>query len=420
MIMVSSVFVVFTYIAILSQFNTTPTSLSREISVGPDTSSSSTSSSTLVETNSATRNIFDYEDAEEISRHLREQVIALNGAVAGLKMEVNKAEGVMKQWHGKGSDALDSPAKGEDEDTRSKDKNDEEQEMERTANKVAPLIPHPAYLEGNPPICTLKPSPEAPLPVVLITLGRSGSSSTWQVMGELTGKVTRSVEHTGKNSLQSSRFFSKIDPGDNGNWMLGYMCYRQSKYPDAGVVGFKWKPHARSFFSHASQDALRTIAYSHSPQIKVVRSRRNLLDVIISMEKHRIGRPNAHCAKDDEDCIKKHLALGTGLILPTKNLQAALRRKKKEEDDVDRLLEELGVPHIKVSFEKLYYSDDAEEWMRIFRFLGVGPTEALTREQVQDAMAHAATHNPLHNVTLGNYHEVRECLVGTEFESMLR
>lgn len=31
-----------------------------------------------------------------------------------------------------------------------------------------------------------------PLPVIIMTLGRSGSSSTWQVMGKLTGGATPS------------------------------------------------------------------------------------------------------------------------------------------------------------------------------------------------------------------------------------
>jgi hypothetical protein len=91
----------------------------------------------------------------------------------------------------------------------------------------------------------------------------------------------------------------------------------------------------------------------------------------------------------------------------------------EREDAVDRLLKQLGVPHVKVSFDELCYGNGAEEWMRIFRFLGKGPRENLTRDQVQEAMRHAATHNTHHNVTLGNYEQVRKLLTGTEFESLL-
>jgi len=319
-------------------------------------------------------------------------------------METGKPQDVMHQRYGNDEGhSVESPT-----DT---DEND-------TAN--VPSMPHPAFRKGDPPACILKSPPGAPQPVILLSLGRSGSSATWQVMGNLTGKVTPSIEYTGSNTKQSIAFFDKIPPNDHGNWLLKYMCVQQSQHPTAGLIGFKWKPVPNTFFRRASLDALKVVAYSHNPQIKVVRSRRNLLDVMISKEKHRIGHAEAHCAKTDNACIREHLELGTGLRLPTENLLAELKRITAEEDQVDHLLEELGVPHVKVTFEKLYYSDDAEEWLRLFRFLGTGPTEGLTRNDVQDAMAHAATHNPQHNVTLGNYHEVRELLMGTEFESLLR
>jgi len=333
-------------------------------------------------------------------------------------MEIGNTQEVL--YGNKEGYSVESPTVSNDGQSSDEERsNHDETILTKTAN--VPSMPHPAVREGGLPACILKSPPEAPQPVILLSLGRSGSSATWQVMGNLTGKVTPSIEYTGSNTKQSIAFFDKIPPNDHGNWLLKYMCVQQSQHPTAGLIGFKWKPVANTFFRRASLDALRmVVAYSHNPQIKVVRSRRNLLDVMISKEKHRIGHAEAHCAKTDNACIREHLELGTGLRLPTETLLAELRRRTAEEDNVDRLLEELGVPHIKVSFEKLYYSDDAEEWLRLFRFLGTGPTEGLTRNDVQDAMAHAATHNPQHNVTLGNYHEVRELLMGTEFESLLR
>jgi hypothetical protein len=274
------------------------------------------------------------------------------------------------------------------------------------------------------PVCHLESSgedSEAPLPVVLITLGRSGSSSIWQVMGNLTGQVTPIEELTGSSSTQSTEFFSKLDPNDDGNWALDYMCEKQEVFPQAGMVGFKWKPFGDSFFSEPSVAALKKIAKSANPQIKVVRSKRNLLDRAISVYKHRSrdGAP-AHCSVGDVDCIEKHKKAMLGLEVPVDKLVDQLTTEHNEEERVDQLLLDLGVPHVKVSFEKLYYGEGiAQEWMNIFEFLGVGPSDDLRVGTVEAVMEHAVIGNPFHNQTLANYEEVQSALMGTQFERLL-
>ena len=87
------------------------------------------------------------------------------------------------------------------------------------------------------------------------------------------------------------------------------------------------------------------------------------------------------------------------------------------ENAVDDLLDKMGVPTIRVSFEKLFSSSDVSEWTRLFGELGVGPSN-LTRSDV-DRAGHAATSLPYHNITLGNYAEVKMALNGTKFASLL-
>ena len=83
-------------------------------------------------------------------------------------------------------------------------------------------------------------------------------------------------------------------------------------------------------------------------------------------------------------------------------------------------MDQSKVSLIKVLYELLYYSKNAEKWFRIFRFLGRGPGFHLTKEQVEIAMETVATSNkPSHNVSISNYKEVRDVLKGTEFESLL-
>ena len=56
--------------------------------------------------------------------------------------------------------------------------------LKRTPKETPPL---PPFTSGQPPIYRLESSSQLPIPVILTSLGRSGSSSTWQVMSRLTG-----------------------------------------------------------------------------------------------------------------------------------------------------------------------------------------------------------------------------------------
>jgi len=288
--------------------------------------------------------------------------------------------------------------------------------------------PLPPFTTGDPPSCRLSRSVASPIPVILVSKGRSGTSSTWQVISKLTGHCFDCEEYTGYNSTESAAFFSRIKPGDNGNWILNYLCSQQNAFIDkGGIVGFKWKPFNRKNVNDVSLDGLdglRMVAHHINPQIKIVRLRRNHLDVIFSQKKHlamkeKEGQAYAHCLPHDNKCIETHKQFGSGFNLPTETLLRKLRFLSTLEDKFDKNLDELKVPHIKVSYEKLYHSDDAEEWMRIFRFLDRGPRTSLSKDVVENAMELVGTSNPLHNESMLNYKEVQDILMGTEFETLL-
>eukprot|EP00559_Dactyliosolen_fragilissimus_P005749 CAMPEP_0184856490 /NCGR_PEP_ID=MMETSP0580-20130426/1675_1 /TAXON_ID=1118495 /ORGANISM="Dactyliosolen fragilissimus" /LENGTH=250 /DNA_ID=CAMNT_0027351561 /DNA_START=302 /DNA_END=1054 /DNA_ORIENTATION=+ len=249
-----------------------------------------------------------------------------------------------------------------------------------------------------------------------MALGRSGTESTWQIIGRLTGKETPSVEYTGSNTKESVSFF-KNQIGTK--WLTEYMCILQNTYSDASVVGFKWKPHSESFYSPASQAGLELMSILVKPQIKVVRSRRNPLNVYISRRKHSsTDKPSAHCDKNNTKCLNKHLQTGKGIKIDLEDMYQTMNKITENENGIDANLKKLKVPHILVSYEKLYKTDDAEEWMRIFRFLGKGPTKDLTKEMVNDSMKYVATTNP-QNVSISNYDEVVNFLKGTKFEKLI-
>ena len=274
------------------------------------------------------------------------------------------------------------------------------------------------------PVCTLDASTstkKAPVPVILMSLGRSGSSATWQVLGELTGLATHASELTGSSEQQNQEFFSHIEHHAHGSWALKWLCHEQKKHPEAGIVGFQWKPFGATLLSEQSIGALKMIAESSDPNIKVVRLRRNLLDKTLSAYKHRVGdHVPAHCLIGDEECVRIHTEAMMGLEPSIDFLMEQLYKDYEEEALVDKLLVDMNVSHIQVTYEALYFGDDmADEWMRIFEFLGVGPTNGLTKDDIENAMGLASTGNLPHKEALVNFREVRNALLNTPFEKLL-
>ena len=149
-----------------------------------------------------------------------------------------------------------------------------------------------------------------------------------------------------------------------------------------------------------------------------------MIKLMTNRHKHSLTKelgiqPSAHCQNNDEKCIQKHKeAAKVASNLPTRKLLEELTKLDNMELRTDSLLDELSVPTINVSFEKLFMaSDDVSEWKRLFKELGVGPT-VLTARMIE-ATGHASTSIPFHNVTLSNYEEVRDALNGTKFASFL-
>ena len=202
--------------------------------------------------------------------------------------------------------------------------------------------------------------------------------------------------------------------------MADKTCKKQRHYPEAGIVGFKWKPW-KSIYSPAALDGLEFIAQSESPTIKIVRLRRNLLDFYLSGLKHHNlhGVVYAHCRAGDEECSHEHRQAGTNMTVPVDDALAYLESMTKEENDVDALLDKMNVPHVHVTYDKLYHDEDANEWMKVFRFLGVGPTQGLNRQQVNGAMAMEWTANAHHRDSVFNFEELAKALAGTDYEDLL-
>lgn len=96
--------------------------------------------------------------------------------------------------------------------------------------------------------CTFYERGTGPIPVILMALGRSGSSITWSTMSALTGERNIAYERTGQTQDKAEKFFKCLEkcPFSFHNWTIQSLCHTQQRQPDvtinSGIAGFQWKP----------------------------------------------------------------------------------------------------------------------------------------------------------------------------------
>jgi hypothetical protein len=279
-----------------------------------------------------------------------------------------------------------------------------------------------------------KPYSTAPIPLILMSMGRSGSSVTWNTLSTMLGSTTTAYEVTGGNRTKSANFFNSIKP-DNLDWAVKRLCKIQRRHirneNNAVITGFQWKPYKVTLDHPMGKATLESIAKHTEPQIKVLHLTRNPLDRLISNLRHkghiRSDEIPAHCAIDDEECVKRHKAMSKNVTLPTNRKLIETIRQSIHIDQLTRdLLSMYRINNLSVTYEKLYNgSEDVREWKRIFDFLGRTPKNvanyknALTRRHVEDAFAIAPTSVKSHRMIISNYDEVEEALVNAGFGHLL-
>ena len=264
------------------------------------------------------------------------------------------------------------------------------------------------------------------VPVILISFGRSGSTVTWDTMTSLASprRGQKSAESTGRNTETSLDALKSMDKHEHGKcWMQRILCDHQEdnrKLTKQGqgkskIIGTKWKPFLVAFNHTKSREALEWIA--DMPYIKVVYSERNPLDITIGRYKHTAFEVPSHCF--GEKCKLEHEAHNKELKLPFDFMWESMKDLTDETSAVKQILDEFGVTRVEVTYERLYYSTGAEEWMKIFRHLGVGPRTDLTKADVLKNIEHVETHPPSRKDAIANYYQVEAALNETEFAKYL-
>ncbi len=272
--------------------------------------------------------------------------------------------------------------------------------------------------------CVFTPeSNNGPIPVLFLADGRSGSSNTWLTLSKLAGGDQREAkEALGSDQDQVRIFLNSMKSAKEGSWWVReHMCEVTKLNCASAITGFQWKPYENTWTLPSAQGILKEIARHNKvnhedggiPKIKVIYMTRNPLDVLISRQKHRTKLVSAHCSQDNIECLKNHTTYN--MTLPTTDLIQNLRHAKNQVTMVENTLQTLKIDYYRTTYEKLYNSNDANEWMKIFKYLGRGPRQGLKREDVDAAFPLAKTSNRSLESLLLNYEDVKNVLEGTEF-----
>lgn len=279
--------------------------------------------------------------------------------------------------------------------------------------------------------CDFYPVGTGSIPVILMALGRSGSSVTWDTLSALTGERNVAFEVTGGNPTSSQLFFDDLEKNELVfyNWTVQRLCHIQQRRPNitkkAGISGFQWKPYMSSFDHDYAIEGLNAIGASTDPEIKVIYLQRNSLDRKISNLRHKQSKKSdhaitAHCAVGDDECIINHSAFDTNITFPTGNkLKSWLKSGNFRNQMILDRLKDANIHFVRVSYEKLFNRNNAEEWMRALRFLNISTSSDLTMDDIRAKFSMAPTHKRGRNETISNFHDVEQTLVGTEFEDLL-
>ena len=277
-------------------------------------------------------------------------------------------------------------------------------------------------------------------PVLLMAMGRSGSSVTWDTLSRLTGTPNKAYEVTGSNEAQANVFFQTRIPDHVGSkWALRRMCEIQYRYsqiyqtPQTGIVGFQWKPFLSTWMHEYAQGALKDIAqhnqqYENHHKIRILYLSRNPLDKLISNLRHRVTNQTlpAHCGVNETQCLKQFaktqkggVELPVGPVLVTK-----LQQSQNQQLRVQKRLKELfgRLYYQSVTYESLYEESNEKAclktWKRVLKFLGF-PSRARNMTSMNDItkqFSMAKTHGGnSRRKRISNYDAVAKSLKGTNF-----
>jgi hypothetical protein len=304
-----------------------------------------------------------------------------------------------------------------------------------------------------PPECNLHDTTYGH-PFIMISFGRSGTTSTWDIIAKLTGSefIPHASEDAGQDKSDAIEFFANLNHTEHGKcWLERLLCQKQdiarqefkNGKGKASMFGTKWKPWHVGLNTTQARGALQWLG--DHPNIKVVYNTRNMLDMYISMYKHHklmelFGDEKvAHCYDDKElqlsdevwqrlekegiprstPCAQIFKQIEANTKIDIMHMFAYLVRNSLQTDYAADMLNYYNVSMVTVTYETLYFEKTAEEWMRIFRYLGYGPAKDLTLDEVFSQTTFQKTSANDRSKRMSNYDEVLNVLRCTKFAKHL-
>lgn len=118
-------------------------------------------------------------------------------------------------------------------------------------------------------------------------------------------------------------------------------------------------------------------------------------------------------------CVQIFKEIEARTKLPIAHMMNYFEKNSLQTDFASEMMDYYNVSRVTVTYEKLYFTDTAEEWMRIFRYLGFGPRQNLTLDHVFAKTAFQKTSANDRSKRMANYNEVERTLRCTRYAKYL-
>lgn len=250
--------------------------------------------------------------------------------------------------------------------------------------------------------------------IIVMSESRSGSSFWCDVISHNLKFRSMQREIFGSHPIKMETLPSPILT------MKDFLCSTERKAEPH--TGFKWKPE---YWSGAYVETLQWVAYHKIP---VVYNTRNPIDKYLSVLKHRNEKKgehlSPHCKNGNFSCVAKHIHEQLQHLDPAQLLEY-LTNTTCDHHNVRRLLDQLHVRHLSVSFEHLSidHCDNAtavRSWRRVFEFIEPQLHWNQTRILSDDLLSSmVATSSVYHRDKIENYNEIKAALRDTQFARLL-
>lgn len=198
---------------------------------------------------------------------------------------------------------------------------------------------------------------------ILLSLGRSGSTTTFAAIDSLTHGQMRPLDKTMLYEILGSSSHAMNKRTDPDAKTRKFFEKKFREHPSTPTAGFKWKP----LVDNENYD--RAWKWCVANDVRLIIMTRNPLDMVISQTKHH-DHPslNPHCHGDH--CVQDH---AVKVELPTGDeLSKKMGELQKHYDMVRKKCEEMKANCHETSYEKLFATDPAKQlaaWRDVVRFV---------------------------------------------------